>query len=234
MFQDCTELCIKMIIKITLEQAVRGGSIYIISDLMWHIVPYDDDEMTTLTSSRVWISRCFALVMPNSIMHYAARQFKKALILNHMYQFDSWSYSLLFVYEKDCNMIPSYCFEKNPISLILLKLNPSNYIPVPTQERDVVGCLGYAVRDVEKEDPEGEQDDDPNLDLLSRRAIKDGQQEDGGHHRGEDHIHHIKCVATTHAQPERNVAETLIWAAFIEEFIPGHLWEYHKSVSGKH
>ena len=83
----------------------------------------------------------------------------------------------------------------------------------------MVGRLGDVVGDVEQEDAEGEQHDDPDLDLLGRRAEEDGEEQDGRQDAGQDDVEGVVGVATLQVDAEGDVREALVRTALVEELV---------------
>ena len=62
----------------------------------------------------------------------------------------------------------------------------------------MVGCLGNVTGHVKEEDPEGEKHDNPNLNFLSWGAEENGQQQYRRQNAGQNDVHDVKCVTSTH------------------------------------
>ena len=87
----------------------------------------------------------------------------------------------------------------------------------------MVGRLRDVVGDVEKEDAEREQDDDPDLHLLTGRAEEDGEEEDGREHARHDDVHDVERVTATQVDAEGDVGVTLARTTLVVELLARHV-----------
>ena len=84
----------------------------------------------------------------------------------------------------------------------------------------MIRCLRDVTGHVQQEDPEGQQHDDADLDLLSGSAEEDRQQQYRRQDRRQDDVQDVERVTSTYEDAEGDVGELLVRTAGVGELLP--------------
>ena len=87
----------------------------------------------------------------------------------------------------------------------------------------MIRCLRDVTGHVQQEDPEGQQHDDADLDLLSGSAEEDRQQQCRRQDRRQDDVQDVERVTSTEVDPEPDVRVALVRTTFVRELFPFNL-----------
>ena len=84
--------------------------------------------------------------------------------------------------------------------------------------------LRYVVGHVEQENAKREEHNNPDLHFLTWRAEKDGKEQYWRQDAGQNDVHNVEGMTTSHVDDEGNVGELLVRAVLVVELLAMNLW----------